>query len=246
MGPVVEDLRGRPREVVILLDPIPEVERKGVRRDPDGRGVRLRPLGDHLVRIVEADVPHIGLLRVRGAAPTGRRVERQVVQAAVRRQHEIGRDVTLVRLHDDQYRAPVRSCRSGTDLPPLRVPRDATQDDLAGLELDDTGAEHRAGQRRLRVAVGEGQEVALHDGAGDPTHLVLAGRGRDRIRGLPWRRRVAVGPSRIRRGRGCQPRTGKPLLLLGPPWRGHGHRDDERRVEAAGRTSSYRHHGFTP
>src|SRR2546421_7938540 len=52
------------------------------------------------------------------------------------------------------------------------------------------------------LAVGKGQEVALHDGAGDPARLVVARRGRDRIPGLPWGRRVAVGPSGIRRGRG--------------------------------------------
>src|SRR2546422_2884575 len=40
------------------------------------------------------------------------------------------------------------------------------------LELDHAGAEYRAGERGLRVSVGKGQEVALHDGAGDPARLV--------------------------------------------------------------------------
>src|SRR2546422_11153025 len=116
------------------------------------------------------------------------------------------------------------------------------------LELDHAGAEYRAGERGLRVAVGKGQEVALHDGAGDPACLVLPGRGGDRISDHPGGCRVALGPSRIRLSGGRREwGMGRPpVLLLALRRSSDGARDEQRRVECPRVRSPCPHHGFTP
>ena len=85
-------------------------------------------LRDGLVRVVEADVANVRLLWIRRAAPARWRVEREVVESPVCREHEIGRDVAVARLHDD---GPER--RAEGDLHRFLVADFADEDDVRVL-----------------------------------------------------------------------------------------------------------------
>src|SRR5207249_7183128 len=125
-----------------------------------------------LIGIVEPNVARVRVLRVRLAAPrdwfAGRRIEGQVVDSPVGREHEIGRQVAILGLHDDERRAPIGSGSSRGDFPPREIPSDATQNDFSGLELYDAGAEPGAGDGRLGMPIWKRDEAALPDDTRDP------------------------------------------------------------------------------
>src|SRR6185437_11819387 len=97
---VVENLRGLPGKLLVALYVVTEVELREVSLDARCDG--LRPLRDCLVRVVEPDVAHIWVLRIRRTSPrrnaTRRRIERQIVNAAICRENKVCRQVAVLRL----------------------------------------------------------------------------------------------------------------------------------------------------
>ena len=206
MDAVVEHARDQVADLAVADDPVREVElvdRGEVRerRGGLGRAGHARGLGlgrrQHVVGVVEPDVAGVARLGVLGrAAPARRRgrVERDVVDPAVGRDHEVRRDVVGQRLHDDERDAARGPGLRLLDGEPLGVARDDAEHDLARFELDDRGPERGRGQDRLAVAVGEHHHRRLAQDARAAGPLVGADELAQRL--LHLGRRHDDGPRR--------------------------------------------------
>ena len=173
-------------------------------------------------------MPEIGLLGIGRAGLAGWRVERQIIEPAISREHEIGREIAVPRLHHDEGGAAVGAGRRRRDLPPLGVAADLGEHDLAGLELDHARPEHRTGERGLGVAVGEGDEVPLDDRACGAAFPVCPRGEGDRV--------AAHGDAVGRRG----------WRLAGQTRGGHGRADEHRETRAGSAATTDVHHRIPP
>ena len=155
-----------------------------------GRERRQRVVG-----VVEPDVAGVAGLGVevlprvvsRRTARTWRRVERDVVDPAVGRDHEVRRHVVRQRLHDDERGPPRAARRREVDREPLRVAGDDAEHGLALFELDDRRPERGAREHRLGVAEREDPHGRLAEHAGAAGPLVLADELAERLLHLPCR-----------------------------------------------------------
>src|ERR1035437_1687509 len=99
-----------------------EIERESVGCYAHGRlGSGLTPGSHGPVRVKKAHRAGIRLLRIRDARLARRRVEGQVVEPPIRREHDIGRDVAVTRFHHDEWRLAVNTGTRRTYLPTFRV-----------------------------------------------------------------------------------------------------------------------------
>src|SRR5262245_54319786 len=110
-------------------------------------------------------MPNVRILRIRArvarCCATRRRVKRGIVDASIGGEDEIRRQITILRFDNHQRGSSVGACRRWRNLPPLEVTRYSTEDDLAGLKLDDAGAKPRTRYSRLRVSERKRDEVSL-------------------------------------------------------------------------------------